>query len=133
MNQNYLRTPEGSTAHNNAVNIERYLQEDGHQIRGFVIYRCTYKSDADWAEFMKRLHEQTRRVLGYCNVVDMLDRLHVTVIEDRALFDNASTSAVREHFRHWAATAPQEEQGTGAGFAYAISTASRWTTRPWSR
>jgi hypothetical protein len=39
------RTPERETVFNNADNVERQLQEDGHKIWGWVIYRCTYAND----------------------------------------------------------------------------------------
>jgi hypothetical protein len=48
------------------------------------------------------------------NGLDMMDSLSITVFEDRSILDGASTSVVvREHFKQWAATAPQQEQGTG--------------------
>jgi hypothetical protein len=105
--------PQSSTHFNDADNIERYLQEDGHRTWGFVIYRCTYESDSDWDRFMERLRYQTRHRLELCSGVDMMDRLSITVFEDQSLLDGASTSIVREHFKQWAATAPQQEQGTG--------------------
>ena len=107
------RTPQYSTHNNQADNIERYLQEDGHRTWGFVIYRCTYESDDDWDQFMERLRDQIRRTLESCNGLDMMDSLSITVFEDRSILDGASTSVVREHFKQWAATAPQQEQGTG--------------------
>lgn len=42
-----------------------------------------------------------------------MDSLSLTIFEDRSLFDGASTSVVREHFKQWAITAPQQEQSTG--------------------
>jgi hypothetical protein len=107
------RTPKYSTHNNNADNIERYLQEDDHRTWGFVIYRCTYENDDDWDEFMERLRYQTRDSLEAYNGLDMMDSLSMTVFEDQSVFDGASTTIVREHFKQWAATAPQQEQGTG--------------------
>ena len=107
------RTPQYSTRNNNADNIERYLQEDGHRTWGFVIYRCTYESDDDWGWFMGHLRDKIRYTLELCNGLDMMDSLSITVFEDRSILDGASTSVVREHFKQWAATAPQQEQGTG--------------------
>jgi hypothetical protein len=91
------------------------LQEDGHRIWGLVIYRCTYKSDADWDEFMKRLRGCTRHTLEFYQAPELMDSLGLTVLEDRALFDGATTSTVRNHFRKWAETAVETEQGEGAG------------------
>src|SRR6202034_3033708 len=72
------RTPKYSTHNNNADNIERYLQEDGHRTWGFVIYRCTYESDDDWDRFMG-LRDQIRCTLEIYNGLDMMDSLSVTV------------------------------------------------------
>lgn len=41
------QTPKYSTKLNNTDNIEKSLQEDSHRLRGLVIYRRTYESDAD--------------------------------------------------------------------------------------
>ena len=111
------RTPTWYTHLNTADNIERFLQEDCHHTWGFVIYRCTYESDNAWDQFMDRLRYQIQRGLQTYNGLDMMDSLSITVIEDRSLLDDASTSVVREHFKQWAATAPQQEQGTGPGLS----------------
>jgi hypothetical protein len=78
-----------------------------------VIYRCTYGSDSDWEEFMRRLRYQIQHTLEFYNGLDLMDSLSLTVFEDPSIFDDASTSAIREHFKQWAATAPQQEQCTG--------------------
>lgn len=109
------RTPQYSTRNNNADNIERHLHEDSHTKWGFIIYRCTYASDADWAVFMDRLRYRTSSALRTYNGLDMLDSLlPFTVIEDRQAFDNATTATVRDHFKRWVASAPQEEQSQNA-------------------
>ena len=107
------RKPQMSTRSNTADNIERHLQSDGHQIWGLVIYRCTYGSSPDWEEFLRRLQHYDRRMLERFNGLDLLDSLRITVFDDQSVFDNASTSFIRDHFKQWAATAPQQEQGTG--------------------
>lgn len=107
------RTPDRETAFNDADNIERQLQEDGHKIWGWVIYRCTYKSDDEWAQFMERLRYYIRDTLQFDNALDMQTSLDYRVLEDREHFDGAHPSDIREHFSQWAANAPQEEQGKG--------------------
>lgn len=108
------RTLIRGTDFNNADKVERQLAEDSHQIWGWVIYRCTYESDADWNEFMNRLRFYIRETLVFENGLDMLESLIYHVFEDRTQFDGAHPADVREHFRQWALTAPQEEQGPGA-------------------
>ncbi|KFY18409.1 hypothetical protein V491_04783 [Pseudogymnoascus sp. VKM F-3775] len=100
---------------NSAYNIERQLQEYGHQTWGFIIYRCTYGSDDDWNKFMELLQYRIRNSLEFYDTVDMMDSFSLTVVEDQSTFDDASTSSVREHFKQWAATAPDSEQGEGIG------------------
>src|ERR1700733_2846022 len=80
------RTPKYSTHNNDADNIERYLQEDGHRTWGFVIYRCTYESDDDWGWFMGHLRGKIRYTLELCNGLDMMDSLSITVFEDRSIW-----------------------------------------------
>lgn len=111
------RTPSIRRRSNFANCVEDDLEEDGHRKWGFVMYRCTYKSDSDWNEFMRRLCIHTEKDMEHCNGLDMLERFTLTVFDDQTTFDGATTSFVREHFKKWAATAPQEEQGTGPGNA----------------
>jgi len=108
------RMPERDSAFVNADNVERQLQEDGHKIWGWVIYRCTYADDEEWAEFMARLRYYFENTLRENNALDMLTSLNYHVFEDRELFDGLHPSAVLEHFSQWAMTAPQQEQGEGA-------------------
>lgn len=42
-------------------------------------------------------------------------KLVFTVIEDRDMFESASTSTVRENFKRWVMDAPLREQGREAG------------------
>jgi hypothetical protein len=49
LNNPSQRTPDRETAFNNAYNIKIQLREDDHKIWDRVIYRCTYKSDEEWA------------------------------------------------------------------------------------
>jgi hypothetical protein len=107
------RTPDRETDFNNADNVERQLQEDGHRIWGWVIYRCTYEDDDEWATFMSRLRYYIENTLRFDNALDMQASLDYHVFEDREAFDRLHPSAVREHFTQWVATAPQREQGEG--------------------
>jgi hypothetical protein len=84
---------------NTADLLDWSLQEDRRQTWGFVIYRSTYNSDADWAAFLRRLRFHMERVFDYYNGRDALDKFSLTVFEDRSLFDGASTNAIRQHFQ----------------------------------
>jgi len=107
------RKPDMSRHFNDADQIEQQLQEDSHRTWGFVIYRTTYSSDEDWAEFLKRLRFRMEETFDFYNGRDILDLFTLTVIEDREHLDGAGTAAIREHFRQWRTTAPQSEQQQG--------------------
>jgi hypothetical protein len=105
------RNPNLTWELNAADVIERQLQRDHHQSWGFVIYRTTYKSDADWAEFLRRLRLQMERAFDYYNGRDILEKFALTVLEDPSAFDGASTDTIRRHFQQWSLTAyPTEQQ-----------------------
>lgn len=107
------RTPRTVSTHFNAAdNIERQLRADGHTVWGFVVYRCAYGSDDDWAMVIRRLNEAIRSAMDTYNGHDMLESWRVTVFDDKERLDNANTQVVREHFREWSATAVKEEQGS---------------------
>lgn len=108
------RTPWRSTQFNTADILERQLQQDGHKVWGWVIYRCTYGSDEHWAAFMECLRRNTHDALERMNGLDMLESLHYQVVADRDLFDGAHPSNVLEHFAQWTVTAPMRDQGVEA-------------------
>jgi hypothetical protein len=105
-----------STHFNCADIVERHLQEDGHRIWGWVMYRCTYESEDDWDEFMRRLCFYICDTLEFNNGLGLLDSLDYHIFEDKTQFDGAHPSQIREHFEQWTATAAEREQdGKGAG------------------
>jgi hypothetical protein len=110
-----LRTPNLSWGLNTADQLESCLKDDGHQTWGFVIYRSTYNSDADWAAFLQRLRVEMEDTFDFYNGRDILEKFSLTVFEDRSLFDGASTNAIRQHFLQWSATAYRTEQQPDQG------------------
>ena len=127
------RNPDMSWQNNAADLIERQLQDDNHRTWGFVIYRTTYASDADWAGFLRRLHFQMQDMFDYFHGGDILEKFNLTVFEDRALFDNASTNTIRQHFQQWSSTAYRTEQqqqledgGSGSGSRVGIGRSPRY-------
>ncbi|EIT80112.1 hypothetical protein AO1008_08096 [Aspergillus oryzae 100-8] len=101
--------PTMETNFNHADRLERLLQKDRFKTWGFVIYRCTYRSDSDWNRFMTRLLSHVTEYLEFYNGLDLLDSFAPTVFEDQS-FDGVTTTLLRKHFQEWAATAPQVEQ-----------------------
>ncbi|KAL4907587.1 hypothetical protein BDW74DRAFT_176338 [Aspergillus multicolor] len=80
------------------------MQHDGFAKWGFVVYRCTYTSDAEWEVFMNRLHSSVERYLTRCNGLDMLESFAPTVMQDPS-FNGASMDTLRAHFRSWSSDA----------------------------
>ncbi|KAF3388533.1 hypothetical protein F1880_004515 [Penicillium rolfsii] len=103
------RTPD--PINNKADKLEQALIEDGFRTWGFVIYRCTYRSDSDWAEFLRRWRWHVADSLEIYNGLDLLERFQLTGFENEALYSNVSTATIRENFQQWARTAIQDEQG----------------------
>ena len=104
------RQPHKSWYFNQADIIEHQMQADGHRTWGYVIYRTTYSSDDDWAEFLRRLAFRMEVIFTRCNGRDILDAFTLTVFSDRSLFDGADTASIRAHFRQWAEHAFRTEQ-----------------------
>ncbi|OOO12854.1 Peptidoglycan-binding lysin domain-containing protein [Aspergillus oryzae] len=94
------RVPTMETNFNHADRLERLLQKDRYKTWGFVIYRCTYRSDSDWNRFMTRLLSHVTEYLEFYNGLDLLDSFAPTVFEDQS-FDGATTTLLRKHFQEW--------------------------------
>lgn len=104
------RTPKRSRHLNPADMIEEQMQACGHEIAGYVVYRTTYGSDADWKQFLARLNAALERVFNRCNGRDILDKFPLTIMEDRELYNAASTDAIRQHLQRWSAQNYLSEQ-----------------------
>jgi hypothetical protein len=105
---------------NTSNDLQDRLDEDGHRVWGFVIYRCTYGDDAAWDECLHRLNLSTRINMHFYEALHLLDdndgdrdyRFQQTVFQDAAKFDGASTQVVHRHFQEWRALAFDAEQGS---------------------
>ncbi|KAF2265584.1 hypothetical protein CC78DRAFT_532260 [Lojkania enalia] len=84
------------------LNIRRILQRNPNKKLGFVVYRCTYADDAQWAQFMGYLNSQTQRNLKKAGLGDFSLRLDWNVQQDPSL-DGADFEEAREKFRRWTA------------------------------
>ena len=62
--------------------IEHQMQNDGHRTWGYVIYRTTYSSEDDWAEFLRRLRLHVEDTFDYYNGQDILEPFTLTVFLD---------------------------------------------------
>jgi hypothetical protein len=62
------RTPNTPFMRNYADRIEKAFNKAGFRSWGFPIYRCTYQSDSDWAEFLRRYRRYVSESLKEYNV-----------------------------------------------------------------
>jgi hypothetical protein len=95
------------TTNNQADNLERLLQADNFSTWGFVIYRTTYASDADWEKFTTLFLDQAKRSLKFYSGLDLLDTFAPTVFEHPSF--NRAPAILRAHFNRWARTAIYQE------------------------
>ncbi|KAF2221329.1 hypothetical protein BDZ85DRAFT_320535 [Elsinoe ampelina] len=97
--------------------LDAQIQSTGHSKWDFVIYRCTYKSDADWNKMMTKLKEKDAEPyhMAYFNLTKRLrDSLAYTVFEDADL-EGASKEVVLKRFSDWVESKPWEtEQPQGS-------------------
>lgn len=63
---------------------------------GFVIYRCAYVNDNEWAQFMDYLNIRTRLNLESTGDEDLFERIDWQVQEDRERFEDARPRILRE-------------------------------------
>ncbi|KAJ4989480.1 hypothetical protein SVAN01_05015 [Stagonosporopsis vannaccii] len=81
--------------------VREVLQRNADLKWGFVIYRCTYDNDEDWARFMEHLNTRVRLNLEEDNAGELFERIDWAVQEDRDSLDGAGPSRVRKRFAEW--------------------------------
>jgi len=82
--------------------LDAKLKQEGHDFGGWVVYRCTYNSDSEWAEFKDKLQSESRRALdNYAATDKMLEQHVLTYVGDREKLDNTTKSDVRRVFNEW--------------------------------
>jgi hypothetical protein len=95
---------------NEAAKIKRNLNQDNHDRWGFAIYRCTYGDDAAWERFKDIIATRAQKEIRKLGEPEILDKLELTIFEDREIFDNAKTDFLREHFNQWKRDSLPREQ-----------------------
>ncbi|KAI7309553.1 hypothetical protein KC315_g12950 [Hortaea werneckii] len=95
---------------NEAVKIKRNLNQDSQDRWGFAIYRCTYDDDAAWDRFTDIITTRAQKETRELGEPEILDKLEWTILDDRQIFDNATTGFLRKHFNQWKSANLQREQ-----------------------
>ncbi|PYH65796.1 uncharacterized protein BO88DRAFT_418433 [Aspergillus vadensis CBS 113365] len=109
--QDSKRTPWWPLRWNDADLIETNMHDLGFQTSGIVIFRCTYKSDSDWEEFLSRSLHKVRTSLESYHGLELLDSFRPPIIDDKTQFDGVTPDNLRDQFNRWSATACEAEQG----------------------
>ncbi|CAK1367000.1 hypothetical protein CB0940_10341 [Cercospora beticola] len=68
----------------------------------WVVYRCSYADDSEWARFVQRLYDWVRCRLGKERDGNLIiNHFEFDVRDDKEKFDGASMSAIRRDFNDW--------------------------------
>lgn len=104
------------------------LDRSGHDTWGWVVYRCTYVSDAEWSSFMDRLRAVTDESLEFYGASEWpLAKQQVwTVVEDPAQLDSASKSGVRTIFNAWVSSAAAAAEQPNARGPHTLTRMARY-------
>lgn len=78
------------------VSTRELLTKDPTAKWGFIIYRCTYADDTEWARFMQYLNTRTRLELEDQGDGDLFERIDWQVQDDREKFDDVGPRTLRE-------------------------------------
>lgn len=82
--------------------LECILAGAGHDTWGWVVYRCTYRSDHDWSEFINKVKALSRQFLDQRGATEAIaDKQIWTFIDDRERLENANKAVVRRMFNDW--------------------------------
>ncbi|KAL2852940.1 hypothetical protein BJY01DRAFT_207522 [Aspergillus pseudoustus] len=68
---------------------------------GFVVYRTSYQANSQWQRMIQHINEEIHESLSLNQRLDLLKHHRLTVIDDAAKFDGATSHAVRDHFQSW--------------------------------
>ncbi|KAG8624002.1 hypothetical protein KVT40_008978 [Elsinoe batatas] len=108
--------------------LDARIQSTGHSKWGFVIYRCTYKSDEDWNKMMTKLEEKDAEPyhMAAFNLTQRLrDSLTYAVFEDADLEAGGWYNEYRQHpdiavGEPWKTEQPSESAGISARYDICI-------------
>lgn len=82
--------------------MDSKLKQHGHDFWGWMVYRCNYSADSEWAEFKEKLEADSRESFEFYNATEAMLKKHVwTFVEDRERLENATKSDVRRIFNEW--------------------------------
>jgi hypothetical protein len=84
---------------------------------GFVLFRCTYRSQEKWDRFAALVQGHAREKFEQAGLMDVYARMRWTVFEDAAALDGASIVETSRRFVEWAERGPGREELAGCVYA----------------
>lgn len=85
----------------------------GHRYWGLTIFRCTYKDDEAWSQFIKLIRQNVKNSAERHGASDLIESFYPKVFEDPAVFEGASTTLLRQKFLAWRSGSASEEKTDG--------------------
>ncbi|KAH8912181.1 hypothetical protein BR93DRAFT_922132 [Coniochaeta sp. PMI_546] len=94
-----MRLPELSTREATAIrnSVDKYKLKQW----GFVIFRCTYKSQEKWDQFISLMKEHASDYFEWRDMEDLYASMAWTIIEDAETLEGASLATTAQKFIEW--------------------------------
>lgn len=113
---------------NPAIAIRDSLREYNLSQWGFVMFRCTYRSQEKWDRFIALIKGHARQYFEQCGMQTVYDRMQWTIIEDAAALDGADIVETSLRFEEWVNRGPGRQEMVGTKFPHACDSFPRYTT-----
>ncbi|KAK4149974.1 hypothetical protein C8A00DRAFT_18416 [Chaetomidium leptoderma] len=111
-----------------AIAIRDSLREFNLSKWGFVIFRCTYRSQEKWDKFVALAKAYARAYFEQCEMQTIYDRMEWTIIEDAAALDGADIVETSRRFREWIDWGPGRQEMVGTKLSPTLDRYVRYTT-----
>jgi hypothetical protein len=100
-----------------AHTIQEALEKHRLSCWGFVLFRCTYRSQEKWEMFVALVQGHARDSFERAGLMDVYARMRWTVFEDAAALDGASIGETSRRFIEWVEPGPGAQELVGSVFA----------------
>ena len=100
-----------------AIAIRYSLQEYNLSKWGFVMVRCTYRSQEKWDKFVAIAQGHARDYFEKCGMQSVHDRIEWTIIEDAATLDGADIVQTSRRFKEWVERGPGRKEMVNTKFS----------------
>ncbi|KAH6856253.1 hypothetical protein B0I37DRAFT_412195 [Chaetomium sp. MPI-CAGE-AT-0009] len=117
-----VESPLGS-AHTIKDALEIYKLSDW----GFVLFRCTYRSQEKWEKFVALVQGHARDYFERAGMTGVYARMRWTVFEDAAALDGADIAETSRRFVEWVERGPGGRELAGSVFGPTMAGTPRHT------